>query len=73
MSLMFFFCLRVYQDVVNEHNHEFVQIFSEHLVHQIHEGTGALVNPKGIIVYSYNPNLEMNAVLGISEGLIFSW
>jgi len=33
---------------------------------------GALVNPKDMTVYSYNPYLVMKAVLGMSDGLILN-
>ena len=37
------------------------------------KNAGALVSPNDMTVYSYNPYRVVNAVLGISSFLIFSW
>jgi hypothetical protein len=48
MPLMFFLVLRIDQDMINEDHDKLVKLFHEYGVHQIHEVSGALVNPKDI-------------------------
>jgi hypothetical protein len=34
---MLFLILRVYENIIDEYHYEFVKIFHEHTVHQVHE------------------------------------
>jgi hypothetical protein len=72
MIHMLLLTLRIYENVINEYHHKLVKIIHEHTVHQIQEKAGALVRPKDITVYSYNPYLVINVVFGMSEGWILS-
>jgi hypothetical protein len=37
MFVVLFFILGEYQDIVDEHYHELVQIFHEYFIHELHE------------------------------------
>jgi hypothetical protein len=57
MLFMIFLILRVYENIINEHNHKLVQLWHENCIYQIHKYAGAFVKPKDITRYSYNPYL----------------
>ena len=42
-----FWCLGVYQNVINEYHNKLVQIFHEDLIHEIHEVSWGIGQPKG--------------------------
>jgi hypothetical protein len=44
---MFFFCLGVNQNVVNENHNKLIQLLHEHLIHEIHEIGGGIHKSKG--------------------------
>jgi hypothetical protein len=54
---MLFFILGIYQNIINEYHYKLVQLYA-----------GALVRPKDMTRYSYNPYLVEKAVFGISCG-----
>ena len=72
MLLMLFFCLGEDQNIINEDHHENIQIIHEDHVHQMHEESRGIGQPKDMTVYSYSPYLQVNAVFGISPGRILS-
>jgi hypothetical protein len=43
---MFFFCLQEYEDIINEDYHKFVQVFHKYLVHEVHEVSRCIHQPK---------------------------
>src|SRR3954468_17306582 len=46
MSLMLLQCLAEDEDVVEEHQHEVVQVLAEGLMHQVHEGAWCIGEPE---------------------------
>jgi hypothetical protein len=46
MLFMLFFILRIDQDVVNEDHNKLVQLCHEYRVHQVHEVSGGIGQPK---------------------------
>jgi hypothetical protein len=46
MPLMFFLVLRIDQDVINEDHDKLIQLYHEYVVHQIHEVSGGVGQPK---------------------------
>jgi hypothetical protein len=73
MFLMITITLGIDKNIIDEYHDESVQILHKHFIHQIHKVTGALVSPNDITMNSYNPYWVDKIVLGISDGLIFSW
>jgi hypothetical protein len=67
---MVFFSLRVYQNVIDEDHDEFVNSSIKTEFMRYMKYAGALVSPKDITRYSYNPYLVEKAVFGMSHGLI---
>ena len=47
MVSMFFFILRIYKDVINEHDDELVQFRHEYRIHQVHKVCRSICQPKG--------------------------
>jgi hypothetical protein len=47
MLFMFFLALRKDQDVVNKDHDNLVQLFHENIVHQVHEVSGGIGQPRG--------------------------
>jgi len=70
---VFISILRVYQDVIYKCHHKLVWIKSENSIHKIHKGRGGIGQARGITTNSKWPYLVLNAVLGMSLGLILSW
>jgi hypothetical protein len=66
MPDMFFFVLRVHQDIIDEHHYEFVQFRHENMFIRYMKYAGAFVSPNDITKNSYSPYLVENAVFGIS-------
>ena len=69
---MLFWCLGVYQNIIDKYHNKLVHKLHKYFVHEVDEISGAFVNPNGITVNSYNPYLEVNAVLGISSVRTFN-
>jgi hypothetical protein len=46
MLFMLFFILRIDQDVINEDHNKLVQLCHENRVHQVHEVSGGIGQPK---------------------------
>jgi hypothetical protein len=46
MPFMFLCTLRIYKNVVNEHHDELVQLFHEYGVHEVHEASRLIGQPK---------------------------
>jgi hypothetical protein len=71
MLSMLLFILGIYQDIINEDHHKFVQLghkYTEFIRYV--KWAGAFVNLKDITKYSNNPYRVVNVVLGISSGRI---
>jgi hypothetical protein len=49
---MLFHTLRIYQNAVNEHNDELVQLRHENRVQEVYEMCGAFINPNDMTRYS---------------------
>ena len=68
---MLFLVLGIYQDIINEYHHKFVQLHIKTEFMRYMKNAGPLVRPKDMTRYSYNPYLVEKNVFGISCGLIF--
>jgi hypothetical protein len=55
MFLMFFLCLGVNQDIIDENHNKLIQVLHKHLIHEIHEIGRGIRKPKahyGILIKS---------------------
>jgi hypothetical protein len=72
MFLVFFLILRIYENIVDEHHHELIEVIHEHMFIKYIKKARSFVNPNDMTVYSYNTYLVINVDFGISEGRILS-
>jgi hypothetical protein len=65
MLLVFFLILGVYENIIDEHHYELVEVVQNTLFIKGIKKAGAFVNPNDMTVYSYSPYLVINVVFGI--------